>query len=203
MEATKLDTPADVRAESSAQGRRATAEELKYAFRHHPAGVALVTADIGDGPVAMTVSSISSVTLSPPTIVFSASSASSSTPTLRRASTVVVHLLTTADLELAKLGARSGADRFGPHVAWGRLPSGEPYYPAVSSWLRCEVIEHVDLHGSLLFVLEAIEASPQGGQSETVRQPLVYHDRKWHALGGRSVLPEIGAAVANTLRRDE
>jgi len=183
--------------------RRATADELRYAFRHHPAGVAVVTADVGDGPVAMTVSSISSVTLSPPTVVFSASSASSSTSTLRRANTVVVHLLTTRDLELAKLGARSGAERFGPHVAWGRLPSGEPYYPAVSSWLRCEVVERVDLHGSLLLVLEAIEASPRADQRESAAQPLVYHDRKWHALGGRSVLPEIGAALAFSLRRDE
>lgn len=162
-----------------------------------------MTADVGDGPVAMTVSSISSVTLTPPTIVFSASSASSSTPTLQRATTVVVHLLTVDDLELAKLGARSGVDRFGPHVVWSRLPSGEPYYPTVASWLRCEVVERVDLHGSLLFVLEAIEASHRGDHLEAVRQPLVYHDRKWHALGGRSLLPEIGTALTDTFRRCE
>lgn len=50
-----------------------SADDFKFAFRHHPAGVAVVTADAGDGPVAMTVSSLSSVAIAPPTLVFSAS----------------------------------------------------------------------------------------------------------------------------------
>ena len=37
------------------------------AFRNHPAGVALVTADPGDGPVAMTATSVCSVDANPPT----------------------------------------------------------------------------------------------------------------------------------------
>ncbi len=48
-------------------------EAFRHAFRHHPAGVAVVTADAGDGPAAMTVSSVASVEVDPPTLVFSAS----------------------------------------------------------------------------------------------------------------------------------
>ena len=31
-------------------------------------------------------------------------------------------------------GATPGADRFGPGIAWTRLPTGEPRYTNVSTW---------------------------------------------------------------------
>ena len=64
---------------------RISAEQFRFAFRSHPAGVAVVTADAGDGPVAMTVSSVASISIDPPTLMFSASAISSSTPTICRA----------------------------------------------------------------------------------------------------------------------
>lgn len=169
---------------------RISADDFKHAFRHHPAGVAIITADAGDGPVAMTVSSVASVTIDPPTLVFSASAMSSSTPTIRRAETVVVHLLASDQVALAKLGARSGVERFGDDVEWGRLPTGEPYYPNANSWLRGRVVQRVDVHGSTLIVVEAIQAKPRAEGSAGEPQPLVYHDRKWFILNDSAVLPQ-------------
>lgn len=171
---------------------RLSADDFKHAFRHHPAGVAIVTADAGDGPVAMTVSSIASVSVDPPTLVFSASALSSSTPTILRAETVVVHMLASDQADLAKLGARSGAARFGPDVEWDRLETGEPYYPRANSWLRGRVRERVNVNGSTLIIVEAIEAKPRETNEEHHREPnpLVYHNRKWFVLGDKSVLPE-------------
>ncbi len=126
---------------------RLTAADFIHAFRYHPAGVAIVTADDGSGPVAMTVSSVSSVSIDPPTLVFSASSKSSSTPTIRNADTVVVHMLASDQVTLAKLGARSRSDRFGCDVEWGRLPTGEPYYPHANAWIRGRVTQQVDVNG--------------------------------------------------------
>lgn len=165
-------------------------EAFRHAFRHHPAGVAIVTADAGDGPVAMTVSSLASVSIGPPTLVFSASAASSSTPTICSAETVVVHLLTTDEVDLAKLGARSGVARFGPDVVWDRLPTGEPYYPLAGSWLRGRVTQRVDVNGSTLIVVEAIQAKPQEEAPTVDAVPLVYHNRKWYVLDERAVLSE-------------
>ena len=172
--------------------QRISADDFRHAFRHHPAGVAIVTADVGDGPVAMTVSSVASVSIDPPTLVFSASPHSSSTPTIRRAETVVVHLLASDQVQLAKLGARSGAARFGDDVQWSRLPTGEPYYPMANSWLRGRVIKRVDVSGATLIVVEAIEAKPRAHESGTRTEPspLVYHNRKWYILGEKSMLPE-------------
>lgn len=170
---------------------RLSAAEFIHAFRHHPAGVAVVTADDGTGPVAMTVSSVASVSIDPPTLVFSASSRSSSTPTICNAETVVVHLVASDQVGLAKLGARSGSERFGENVEWGRLPTGEPYYPKANAWLRGVVTQQVDVHGSTLLIVEALEAKPEEEAADV--SPLVYHNRRWFVLNERSVLPEVAA----------
>ncbi|MGM0931059.1 MAG: flavin reductase family protein [Actinomycetota bacterium] len=169
--------------------QRVSAEDFKFAFRNHPAGVAIVTADAGDGPVAMTVSSLASVGINPPSLVFSASALSSSTPTLRQAETVVVHLLSSDQVELAKLGATSGVDRFSNDVEWGRLPTGEPYYPNANAWLRGRIVNRVDVSGSTLVVVEAIDAKPHDEEERTDAAPLVYLNRKWYTLGEHSILP--------------
>ena len=60
-----------------------SADAFKAFFRGHPAGVAVITAIGDDGPVALTASSVSSVSVDPPLLIFSISSLSSATPTLR------------------------------------------------------------------------------------------------------------------------
>lgn len=170
--------------------QRVSPDAFRRAFRYHAAGVAVITADVGDGPVAMTVSSVASVTVDPPTLVFSASAISSSTPTIRRAETVVVHLLASDQVELARLGAKSGAARFGDDIEWARLPTGEPYYPKANSWIRGRVVELVGVYGSVLVVVEALEAKPDEDQYSADVQPLVYHNRKWFALSEHEALPD-------------
>lgn len=173
---------------AKAQTSDITADDFKFAFRHHPAGVAIVTTDVGDGPVAMTVSSLASVSIDPPTLVFSASPMSSSTPAIKQAKTVVVHLLTSDQVDLAKLASTSGVDRFGPDVEWDQLPTGEPYYPAASSWLRGKVLNRLDVSGSTLVVVEALQAKPHDESEPDDQAPLVYHNRAWHKLGAHSEL---------------
>ncbi|MET3768725.1 flavin reductase (DIM6/NTAB) family NADH-FMN oxidoreductase RutF [Marisediminicola sp. UYEF4] len=167
-------------------------EEFKAAFRTHPAGVALITADAGDGPVALTATSVFSVSAEPPLLVFSLSALSSSTPTLMRADTVVVHLLTAAQLDLALLGATSGVDRFADTSIWSRLPTGEPYFTAAPVWIRGRVVDRMEAGGSTVLAVEALEArTPERGSPEADAErlrPLVYHNRTWHVLSEDSKL---------------
>lgn len=180
-----------------------TSEQFRHAFRSHPAGVAVVTADAGDGPVAMTVSSVASVSVEPPTLVFSASAISSSTATLLRAETMVVHLLSADQVELARLCARSGTERFGDKVKWERLPTGEPYYPA-ATWLRARVVQLVPVQGATLLVLEAIESKPLLDLDASPEPtPLVYHNRRWHVLTDKSALPPAASPFYVVYGRDE
>lgn len=187
---------------ASLSQEKISAEDFRFAFRSHPAGVAIVTADAGDGPVAMTVSSVASVAIDPPTLVFSASALSSSTPSICKADTVVIHMLTADDVDLAKLGARRGAQRFGDDVDWGHLPTGEPYYPH-ATWLRGRVVQRIDVSGSTLIVVEAIESKSSVDDPGPVPTPLVYHNRRWHVLGERSALPEAVSPFFVVYGRDD
>ncbi|WP_245430316.1 flavin reductase family protein [Rhizobium tropici] len=175
-------------AQSGKQEREAPAtvaagvtEAFMMAFRHHPAGVAIITADPGDGPVALTVSSLISISASPPMVAFSLSDNSSSANAVRRAQTVVVHFVRRSDRELARLCATSGRDRFGPDVRWARFESGEPYYPDVGLWFRAAVRGLFPLPGACLVSAELLEASP-GAHEERRDDALVYANRAWHGL---------------------
>lgn len=168
-----------------------TPDQFKAAFRNHPAGVTVVTADVGEGPVAMTATSVISVSAVPPLLAFSASELSSSTPTLRAAETLVVHFLTADQLELAKLCATSGVNRF-RDGEWTRLPTGEPMYPDAAVWMRGRVVNRIDAGASTLFLVEGLSSSVPGieaGDMDTdLASPLVYHHRSWHTLGEASKL---------------
>lgn len=165
-----------------------SAAEFKAALRNHPAGVAIVTADAGDGPVAMTVTSLFSVSAEPPLFAFSASDSSSSTPTIRASSTVIVHFPGADQLQLAKLGATSDVNRF-PDGTWMRLPTGEPVYPAAPAWVRGRIVNRLDAGSSTIFVVQALTATaPQAQDDAHPPRPLVYHNRTWHVLDERSKL---------------
>jgi flavin reductase (DIM6/NTAB) family NADH-FMN oxidoreductase RutF len=166
-----------------------TPDVFKAAFRNHPAGVAVITADAGDGPVALTATSVISVSVTPALLVFSMSDLSSSTPTIRRAETVVVHLLGADQIDLAKLGATSGIDRFADTSLWSRLATGEPYFPSAHAWIRGRIVQKMDAGGSTVVAVHALEAEvPAASEqaAEAAERPLVYHNRTWHSLGEHS-----------------
>ena len=169
-----------------------TAEVFADIFREHPAGVAVVTADAGDGPVAMTVTSVSSVDVAPPILMFSVSGRSSSAPTIRAAQTVVVHLLDADDVEIAKLAATHGVDRFADTSSWSRLPTGEPRYHGTRAWIRGKTVSSMDAGDATIIAVEALEVGAAEGKSA---DPLVYHARTWHGLGDHSKLDPTGGRV--------
>lgn len=160
------------------------ADEFKSVFRNHPAGVAVITADTGNGPVGLTATSVFSVSAEPPLLVFSVSSQSSSAPTILAADTVVVHLLGAEQLDIAKLCATSGIDRFADTAIWDRLATGEPYFTASDTWIRGRVVSRMEAGNSTVVAVHALEANVPDDLSDA--DPLVYHNRTWHSLGENS-----------------
>ncbi len=166
-----------------------SADDFKSVFRGHPGGVAVITGDPGSGPVALTATSVASVSADPPLLVFSLTSQSSAAAAISASDTIVVHLLDEHDLELAKRGATSGVDRFADTSTWARLATGEPVFPGVRAWVRCAIINRMDAGGSTVIAAHALQhhlardAAPgEGGGA------LVYHNRSWHRLGTHSAL---------------
>ena len=160
---------------------------FKAAFRHHPSGVAVITLDSSTGPVALTASSVFSVSAEPPMLVFSVSKTASASAPLHVAETLVVHLIATPQLELAKLCAKHGADRFAGDVwTWSRYDSGEPFFEAPAVRLRCRIAQRVEAGASTLIVGEVLDVAISDDADGLA--PLVYHDRAWHRLDDGSVL---------------
>ncbi|MFT4468854.1 flavin reductase family protein [Arthrobacter sulfonylureivorans] len=163
-----------------------SADHFKRAFRNHPAGVAVITADPGDGPVALTATSVISISAAPPILAFSLSSTSSASAAILKAETVVIHLLTAHDLPIAQLCSTSGLDRFADLTLWRRLSTGEPIFHSVVNRIRGRIANTVDAGGSTIVAVEALESSVT--EAPAAVSPLIYHDRTWHHLGRHSVL---------------
>lgn len=164
-----------------------SADEFKALFRGHPGGVAVITAEGPDGPVALTATSVSSVSVDPPLLIFSVSVLSSAAPSILAADTVVVHLLDSDDVDVAKLASTSGVDRFADRDSWTRLVTGEPVYNGVRAWVRCSIIERMNAGGSTVIAAHAL----QSGLNRDVApgehgDALVYHNRTWHRLSDDS-----------------
>lgn len=168
-------------------GPSLSVDEFKALFRGHPGGVAVITAEGPAGPVALTATSVSSVSAEPPLLVFSLSSASSAAPTISSADTVVVHLLDAHDLPVARLASTSGVDRFADAGGWTRLITGEPVYHGVRAWVRCAVVDRMCAGDSTVIAAHALQSSiarrVEPGESGDA---LVYHNRGWHRLGEHS-----------------
>jgi len=165
---------------------------LKDAFRHHAAGVAVVSADCGSGPIAMTVSSLASVSVEPAVALFSVSSMTDTGRAMAGAASVVVHLLEGDDHDLALRCATPGRDRFDDTVAWEVLPTGEPTFTSPRVRLRGEVVERSMFGDSTVLVIAVVGVLERpdihGASDDELAGPLAYHDRTWHVLGSRSRL---------------
>ena len=165
-------------------------DDFKAAFRNHPAGVAIITAQGASGPVGLTASSVFSVSANPPMVAFSLSAHSSSAPAIREAGTVVVHLLGADQVDLATTFATGGIDRFEDTSTWSRLVTGEPVLPRASAWLRGVIVSEMTAGDSTVVAVQVLQVSRQSaadGDAEQAR-PLVYHNRSWHSLSSDSLV---------------
>lgn len=167
---------------SELSGGSATADEageaLKRAFREHPAGVALITAQTPDGPVGLTASSVASVAVDPPALSFSVTRATGSAGGILHADSFVVHLLDSRHASIAQTFAISGTERFTDAQGWETLPTGEPYLPNTRAALRCRALHTLEVGSSVIVVAGVLDAH-FGDQAA----PMSYYDRAFHYHG--------------------
>ncbi len=120
-------------------------------------------------------------------LVFSVSNMASASKPLHDVDTLVVHLIASPQLDLAKLCAKHGADRFAGDVwTWTRYESGEPYFEASAVRMRCRIAQRVEAGASTLIIGEVLDVFISDDADDLA--PLVYHDRAWHRLDDGSVL---------------
>lgn len=159
--------------------REIVAEGFKAAFREHPAGIALITASTPEGPVGLTASSVASVGLDPVALTFSVTRATGSAGALLSADTILVHLLDSRHVEIAKQFSFTGGDRFTPEQGWETLATGEPHLPGVRAALRCRAIQVTPVGASSAVIAEVIDLIEDVSEGAN---PVVYIDREFHTL---------------------
>jgi flavin reductase (DIM6/NTAB) family NADH-FMN oxidoreductase RutF len=150
----------------------------RLAMRHHPGGVAVVTAAGPDGPVGFTVTSLTAASLDPPLVSFYLGTGSRSLPILRSGRHFGVNLLGALQADLAARFAHRDVERFAPPTRWHPGPHAVPMLDGATLHMVCGLAE-VRPVGDHYLVVGAVHAVERGAPDE----PLLYA----HGAFGRLV----------------
>jgi len=147
-----------------------TQEDYRAALGQFTTGVTIVTARAADGRLlGLTANSFNSVSLSPPLVLWSLSSQSSSMPGFQEATHYAINVLAADQRLLAERFSRKGIDRF-DGVAWRAGLTGAPLIDGAVAVFECRNrSQHVE-GDHIIFVGEVAHCSRRVGAT-----PLVYH----------------------------
>jgi flavin reductase (DIM6/NTAB) family NADH-FMN oxidoreductase RutF len=127
----------------------ASSTDFRGAMRHLTGGVSVITAGRGKEISGMTVTSVTSLSVDPPTLIVSINRDASSFPLVKRLGAFAVNILNADQLEIAERfsgkGGLKGADRFGG-ADWIAGVSGVPLLVGALAALDCEVEEIIERH---------------------------------------------------------
>lgn len=151
---------------------------LRITMRRHAAGVAVITTrDEGGGPVGFCATSLTSVSLQPPTVSFSVGVSSTSGRAWRNTAHGIVHLLRSDQAEVASTFAVSGPDKFAGPVGWRWGPGKQPLLDNVLAWMLVSTRTRLTVGDHLLIVCDVREATAQPGHG-----PLIHYDGGFYGL---------------------
>lgn len=123
--------------------------DFRGAMRHLAGGVSVITAGRGKDIAGMTVTSVISLSIDPPTLLVSINRDASSFPLIRRHGAFGVNILAADQLDVAERfagkGGLKGAERFAS-ARWVTAVSGVPLLVGALSAVDCELEEIVERH---------------------------------------------------------
>ncbi|MDN4999977.1 flavin reductase family protein [Bradyrhizobium sp. GCM10027634] len=123
--------------------------DFRGAMRHLTGGVSIITAGRGKDITGMTVTSVTSLSVDPPTLLVSINRDASSFPLIRRYAAFGVNILAADQRDVAErfagMAGLKGADRFAGSQ-WVTSASGVPLLVGALSAVDCEVEEIVERH---------------------------------------------------------
>ncbi|MGY4425467.1 flavin reductase family protein [Bradyrhizobium quebecense] len=131
------------------------ADEFRGAMRHLTGGVSVITAGRGKEISGMTVTSVSSLSVEPPSLIVSINRAASSWPLIARHGVFGVNILTADQLDIAERftgkGGLKGADRF-TGAEWTTRATGAPLLVGALAAIDCEVEEVIERHSHAIVI---------------------------------------------------
>jgi flavin reductase (DIM6/NTAB) family NADH-FMN oxidoreductase RutF len=159
--------------------RVVSGDELRAVMRRVPAGVAVVTVDLGGQRVGLTVASLVSLSLEPPLVGFAIRRDAALHELLREARELAVSVLAAGQERLAQHFARGVP----PIALWEGVPlrddrEGPPQLADAVAWLRGRLAHELPTGDHTFFVAE-IETAESGPPQA---RPLVFHGQAYAAL---------------------
>jgi len=165
-------------ATSEDSSESALPQVLRLTMRRHAAGVSVVTTcDAGGGPVGFCATSLTSVSLQPPTVSFSVGVNSTSGRAWRNTTHGIIHLLRSDQADVASAFAISGPGKFAGPVDWRWGPAGQPLLDNVLGWMLVRTRIRMIVGDHLLIVCDVREATVQSGHG-----PLIHYDSGFYSL---------------------
>jgi flavin reductase (DIM6/NTAB) family NADH-FMN oxidoreductase RutF len=135
--------------------RERSSTDFRGAMRQLTGGVSVITVGRGRDISGMTVTSVSSLSVDPPTLIVSINRAASSWPLLKRYGFFGVNILTSDQIDIAERFAGKdglkGAERFAG-AEWTTRASGVPLLVGALAAIVCEVEEIVERHSHAIVV---------------------------------------------------
>jgi flavin reductase (DIM6/NTAB) family NADH-FMN oxidoreductase RutF len=145
--------------------RDISATDFRGAMRHLAGGVSVITAGRGNDITGMTVTSVSSLSVEPPTLIVSINREASSWPLIKRHGCFGVNILTADQLALAERftgkGGFKGAERFAG-VETTILVSGVPLLAGALAAIDCEVEDVIERHSHAVVIGRVLDVRTSG-----------------------------------------
>ena len=149
---------------------------LRRALGGFATGVCVVTAEGPSGPMGITVNSFTSVTLSPPTILWSLGKGSERWTTFAEAEHFAVHVLDAGGLEACQRFAwgdpRLSDDEFEPGLG------GAPLLGGWVSRFQCRTVNRIEAEDHLLILARVEQFESRDGEA------LVFYRGAYGPVGG-------------------
>ena len=144
-----------------------SADNFSSAMRSLAGGVSVITAGRGSDLSGMTVTSVSSLSVEPATLIVSINRKASSWPLLQRHGAFGVNILSSDHIDIAErfsgIGGLKGAERFAG-AEWISLVSGVPLLAGALATFDCEVEHVVERHSHAIVIGRVLDLRVSPGK---------------------------------------
>ena len=179
-----------------------TASDFRNAMRQLTGGVSVITAGKGRDISGMTVTSVSSLSVEPASLIVSLNRESSSWPLVKRYGFFGVNILTSDQIDIAERftgkGGLKGADRFAG-AQWTTRASGVPLLADALAAIDCEVEDVVERHSHAIVIGRVLDVAVSARTAA-----LAYWQGRYVAIDqdeDAAKLAEVSVPVRKTARK--
>jgi flavin reductase (DIM6/NTAB) family NADH-FMN oxidoreductase RutF len=175
--------------------------DFRDAMRQLAGGVSVITVGRGNDITGMTVTSVSSLSVDPPTLIVSVNRQASSWPLLARYGAFGVNIVNADQIDVAERfsgkDGLKGADRFAG-AQWRHGASGVPLLVGALAAIECEVEETIERHSHAIVIGRVL-----GLQASAPKAGLTYWQGQYVAIDNdedSARIADVGLPLSRGLR---